>query len=556
MKRNLTQLSRNIYDLVVIGGGIFGICAAWDAILRGLSVALVEKGDFAHATSANSFKIVHGGMRYLQHADIYRIRESSQERSVLLRIAPHLVHPLPIVVPTYGHGLQSNELLRIGMLLYDLITFDRNQGIKDPERRIPQGRIISREESLELFPHLDREGLRGAAIFHDGQMYNPTRLVLSYLRSATEAGADAVNYTEVTDFLRDRNRVFGVKVRDMLSGDNLEIRGKVVLNAAGPWAERLLRLKMGIQLNPEISYSRDACFVVARQLTNGYALAVQGKTKDPDAILSRGQRHLFIAPWRKYTLIGVWHVVYKGEPDRFTVTQNDLQVFLDEINTAYSPLALTLKDISMWNAGLVPFGSNKPGATDLSYGKRSHIIDHARDHSVEGLITVIGIRYTTSRGVAAKAIDLVFKKMGKKPIKSQTAVTPISGGRIEHFGEFLHQSMEQHSPILNADVMYALVRNHGSEYRKIIEYINENPMLAKTVGASTVIKAEVVNAIREEMAEKLEDVVFRRTDLGSGGHPGELALKTCADLMASELGWDEGRVQREIEEVKSIFPHF
>ncbi|MFQ5705733.1 MAG: FAD-dependent oxidoreductase [Gemmatimonadales bacterium] len=555
MNRNVTALVNKEYDLVIVGGGIFGICAAWDATLRGLSVALLERGDFAHATSANCFKIVHGGIRYLQHADLYRVRESSHERNVLLRIAPHLVHPLPIAIPTYGHGVQGKAFLRAGLRAYNLITCDRNRGIADPQKRIPRGQVISRQECLRLFPGLERNGLTGAVIFSDAQMHSPARLALSVLKSAVQAGADAVNYVEVTNFLRNGDRMVGVEAEDALTGDRLQIRGKVVLNAAGPWAERLLNLRMGLRLTPELAYSRDAFVIVERSLTERYALAVQGRTADPDAIVSRGRRHLFIVPWRRYSLIGVWHVVHRGKPDEFTVTEEDLQGFIDEMNDAYPPLALTLRDVSIWNAGLVLFGNNQPGAGDLSYGKRSILIDHAKDHGVEGLVTMIGVRYTTARGVAEKAIDLVFRKVKKQPPKAVTAATPIYGGRIEHFDEFLHHATGQTPSAVNLEVMHALLQNHGSEYKEILKYVDQDPKCAETLPGSTVTKAEVVHAVREEMAQKLGDTVFRRTDLGTGGDPGEPALRECAALMASECGWDEGRVRDELAEVRAAFPH-
>lgn len=553
MKRNLRTLTEKEYDLVIVGGGIFGICAAWDAALRGLTVALVERGDFCHATSASHFKIVHGGIRYLQHADLYRIRESSRERNALLRIAPHLVRPLPIVIPTYGHGLQGKEIMATALLLYNLIVFDRNRGLRDPLRRIPPGRLVSRRECLQMFPGLQQKGLTGGVLFFDGQMYNPPRLGISYLRSAAKAGAATGNYLEVTDFLTNRGRVFGVRVRDVLTGNRLDIRGKVVINAAGPWAEHLLRRVLSVQLTPKLSYSRDACFVVARNLTKDYALAMQSTTKDPDAILSRGNRHLFIAPWReKYTLFGVWHQVYKREPDELTVSEEDLQGFLDEINAAYPSFGLTLQDISMWNAGLVLFGDNKLEATDLSYGKRSLIIDHAKVHNVEGLITLIGVRATTSRGVAQKAVDLVFNKLARTV--PSPAITPIYGGEIESIDDFLKHANNGLPSYLSAEAMKALVQNYGSAYKEVLKYVDEEPALGETVGQSKVIKAEIVHAVREEMAQKLADVVFRRTDLGTAEYPGGSAVQTCANLMVREMGWDNSRVEKEIAEVKALFP--
>ena len=436
MNRDISALTEKEYDLIIIGGGIFGACAAWDAAQRGLSVALVERGDFSHATSANHFKIVHGGIRYLQHGDLYRVRESSRERSALLRIAPHLVKPLPIVVPTYGHGLQGKELLAIGLFLYDLILFDRNRGLSDPARKIPSSRFISKEECLRLFPDLKKEGLTGAAIFCDGQIYNPPRLALSFLRSAVDAGAQIANYVEAIEFLHSCNRVYGIKARDTLTGEEFQIRGKIVLNAAGPWAEQLLKTQPNLRRRKAFTFSRDACFIVGRRLIEDYTLAVQVGTSDPDAILSRGQRHVFIAPWRNYTLIGVWHKVHSGDPDTFTVTEKDLLGFLDEVNSAYPSFDLSFQDITQWNAGLTLFGENEAGASNLSFGKRSQLIDHFKESNVQGLITLIGVRATTARGVAEKAVNLAVRKLGKKVPRSKTAITPIYGGRIRNFEEF------------------------------------------------------------------------------------------------------------------------
>jgi glycerol-3-phosphate dehydrogenase len=554
MKRDLTALSEREYDLIIVGAGIFGACAAWDAALRGLRVAIIDKGDFCSATSANHFKMVHGGIRYLQHADFYRIRETSRERTALLRIAPHLVQPLPIVIPTYGWGMQGKQILRLGLIAYDLITLDRNRRMNDPDRRIPRARTISREKCLEFFPGLQQQGLTGAAIFHDAQMYNPTRLVLSFIRSAVEKGACAANYVQATDFSRNGDRINGVKVQDIVERNEFEIRGKVVLNAAGPWAEYLLKANNDLRLKPELTYSRDACFVVRHRFNGRYALALQGRTRDPDTIVSRKKRHLFLVPWRNYTLVGVWHVVHRGSPDNFTLTRAELQTFLDEINEAYPQLALTLENVSMCNYGLVLFGDNKPGATDLSYGKRSELIDHAREHQTDGLITMIGVRATTARGVAEKAVDLVFNKLGRKSPSCTTSTTPIFGGQVSRFKTFLSEVTQQYSNKLEPEVVRHLAHNYGDELRKVVKYVHEDSSLSHTIGDTNVLRAEVVHAVCEEMAQKLADVVFRRTDLATGGDPGELALQTAASLMARAMSWNASRIEKELAEVNSVFP--
>jgi glycerol-3-phosphate dehydrogenase len=556
MKRDIQALADREFDLVIAGGGIFGACAAWEAASRGLSVALVEQGDFLHSTSGNHFRMVHGGVRYLQHADIYRIRESCFERSTFLRIAPHQVHPLPIIIPTYGHGMKGAEVLRAGLMVYDLLTLDRNRGIPDKKRHIPPGRIISRQELLSMYPEVDRENLTGAGIFHDGQMHNPSRLGLCFIKSAVSAGAQAANYLEVRDFLKEGSKVKGIVAYDRLNGDQVEIRSRMVLNTAGPWAHHLLREKMGAPLNPEPTFSRDACFIVNRKLTEKYALTVLGRTKDPDAILSRGQRHLFIVPWQDVTLVGVWHVVHKGKPEDFTVTEEDLQGFLDEINGAYAPLQLRLEDVSRWMAGLVLFGEKQEGGENLSYGHRSHLIDHAREDQVDGLVTLLGVRATTARGMSEQAINLVIRKLGVKAAESRTAYTPIHGGEIEDFDRLVNDAIRQRPRELAEESIPDLVHNHGSNYREVLRYIEDDPCWAEPVGSSRVVKAEVLHSVREEMARRLSDVVIRRTDLGGGTHPGEAALKDCVQIMAKELGWNHQQIQDELNEIRNYYLNF
>jgi glycerol-3-phosphate dehydrogenase len=554
MNRDLREMARKEYDLVVIGGGIFGVCATWDAAHRGLSVALVEMKDFSHATSANHLKMVHGGIRYLQHGDVSRIRESCRERSALLKIAPHLVRPLPVIIPTYGHGIKGKGILGAGMFLYDLLTMDRNRGITDPDRQIPQGRFLSRRDVLDIFPGLEKDGLTGGAVFCDGQMHNPPRLALSFLRAATEAGADAANYLEVRSFLRKGSRVTGVAVRDALTGETFDIRGKVILNAGGPWAASLIEAGLGLRLSPPPVFSRDACFVVRRSLSAKYALACQTMTRDADAVVSRGGRHLFIAPWRAYTLVGVWHVVHRGGPDAFKVTEEELQSFLDETNAAYPAISLSLEDVSMVNAGLILFADNEKGDGEIRFGKRSILWDHERMHGVEGLVTLIGVRATTARGMGEKAVNLVFRKLRKSTPMSRTGTTQIHGGRIDSFEDFLGRAIRLRTHGLDEEVVRSLVHNHGSEYGKVVNTIGGNPAWAERVGDAPVLKAEVVHAVHEEMARKLGDVVFRRTDLGTGEYPGEEVLRVCAGLMAAELGWDEERIERELADVRSAFP--
>ena len=553
MKRDIGALTDKEFDLVIVGGGAFGACAAWEASLRGLSVALVERGDFCQATSANHFKLVHGGIRYLQHLDIKRVRESSKERSALLRNAPHLVKPLPIVVPTYGYGLKSRAVLGVGLKLYDTLTFDRNNGILDPDRMVPASSTISREQVLEIFPNLHSDGLTGAGIFADGQMINPPRLVLAFIRSAVYAGATAANYVAAKKLILKGNRVIGIDVEDKLTDQKFKIHGRIVLNTAGPWAERLLDQQPALRLNQRQTFSRDACFIVKKKLSETYGLAVSGRTSDPDALLSREKRHLFIAPWREYSLIGVWHVVYGGDPDQFTVTREDLREFLDEVNEAYPRLNLGLKDIVRWNAGLTLFGDNQDGSENLSYGKRSVLYDHADQNNIEGLVTLIGVRATTARGMAEKVVGMILGKLGEPAHPSRTVTTRVHGGDIDNFKSFVKEIQQSCATKIEAATASALSRNYGSAVSEVLQYGDVDGSLLERIGQTTTIKAEVVHAVREEMAMHLADVVYRRTDMASGAYPDDDTIKICAAVMGKEMEWDQVHQASEVEAVKKLF---
>jgi glycerol-3-phosphate dehydrogenase len=553
IRRDLAALQGTTFDVVVVGGGIFGVCLAWEAASRGLSVALLEKEDFCGKASANSFRMVHGGIRYLQHADVLRVRESAAERSSLLRTAPHLVRPLPILVPTYGFGMKGRMAMRAAMAVYDAVTFDRNRGIRDRRNHIVPGRLVGREEALAHFPHLDPRGLTGGALFHDGQMYNPTRLALAFLRSAAEAGAVAANYVEVDGFVRSGGTVEGVIARDVETSARFEVRGRIVVNAAGGWTERLVGSLPGVRLDPAPTFSRDTCFIVPRALGTDRALALQGGTKDPDALLSRGARHLFLVPWRDCTLVGVWHVVYRDDPDAYAVPDEQIESFLDEFNASYPWMSLRPEDLVRWNTGLVLFGENTPGERDLRYGHRSWIVDHAAKHGVQGVVTVIGVRYTTARGVSERTIDLVFRKLGRGGTPSRTAHRPVWGGDFEDFDALGRAARRDAGGRIADPLLEPLLRNYGTGYAEVFREIGDDRSLAEPVAGTTVLRAELVHAVRRESARTLADAVLRRTDLATGRYPGAGALDESAALVGDLLGWDASRRQREIGAVRSTF---
>jgi glycerol-3-phosphate dehydrogenase len=547
LKRDFRTLRDDSFDLLIVGGGIFGAAAAWEAASRGLSVALIEKDDFGHASSANHLKMVHGGIRYIQHADIVRVRESCKERSALLRIAPHLVAPFPVMMPTYGHGMKGKEVLRVGMALYDLVTFDRNKDISDISRTIPRCSFLSRDETLRMLPGVSEDGLTGAAVFHDGQMYNPPRLALSFLRSAVNLGAVAFNYLALTDILINGGKVRGAVAKDVCTGKSVSINCKSILLATGGWTNSLLKKSVGLTLSSKPSFSRDLAFVVNRPLVSDYGFACPLKTKDADSIFDRGGRHLFVAPWRGKTLVGVWHGIFDKSPDEVATTEDELTGFLDEVNLAHPGFNLKLSDISLVLTGLTLFGDeNQQSAGEMSFGKRSMLIDHERQNNIKGLVSLIGVRATVARGMASKAVKMISKKIDRQLGVSMTTKTPIFGGDFTSFEGLIAEITSAYGDVLSEDAIYSIARNYGKEYSKVLQYALNNEQLLKPIGSTCVLGAEIVHAVREEMAVKLTDVVFRRTDLGTTGGVLTSDVEACGHLMAEALSWDEEVLNREV----------
>ena len=354
MKRDLVRLSKNAYDVLIIGGGITGACTAWDAALRGLSVALLEKGDFGHATSSATLKLIHGGLRYLQHANLRRMRESVLERMTFMRIAPHLVHPLPFLIPTFGRFMESREVMSLALNMYDLLSSDRNK-LGDPQKRIPRHRTVSRSACLEAEPGIDGEGLTGAVIYYDCQMHDPNRLTLSFVLSASEAGAEVANYVEVVGLVKKGSSVTGVKARDTLTNQEFDVQAGIVVNTTGPWSDLVLKFLNGAYQDREAVFSKGVQ-IITRSLSSKHAIAVPSKHKDPKALASRGFRHYFITPWRNHSAIGTADIIYRGNPDDFRIADEEIETFVNEINESYPGAELKREDVKFVFGGLRPTG--------------------------------------------------------------------------------------------------------------------------------------------------------------------------------------------------------
>jgi glycerol-3-phosphate dehydrogenase len=417
MERDLHKMAQQPYDLLVIGGGIYGVCVAWDAVLRGLRVALVEQADFGQATSANSLKTLHGGLRYLQEANLPLMRLMIRERSSWLRMAPHLVRPLPFLLPTGGKLAHHKLLMRAALTVNDVVSWDRNRGVT-PELHLPHGRILSRAECLDYLPGLCDRPVSGGALWYDAQLLDTEQLLLTILQAAMARGVCAANYAAVSGFVQAGRRVQGVIVTDRLSGERYAVEAGLVINCAGAWSDELLALVDGGISTPTFRLST-AVNLVTRQIIRDVAVGLPSRWQGRSRIL-------FVAPWQDSSLVGTWHAPYAGRTPHYEVDEATIAGCLDEINAAYPPAQLTRQDVRQVHAGYLPM---EPGAgAGVKLVRESLIYDHARTDKLDGLVSVAGVKYTTARHTAEQVVDLALHKLGRPAAPCSTAYTQIAPG--------------------------------------------------------------------------------------------------------------------------------
>jgi glycerol-3-phosphate dehydrogenase len=540
MVRDLRRLADTRFDLVVVGAGFYGALAAWDATLRGLSVALIDKGDFGAATSFNNLKTLHGGLRSMQSMNLPQMRLFIRERRALARVAPHLVRPMPFVVPTYRDYKRSALLMRTALMLNDVISRDRHDRLPDPGLHLPPGELISRDECLQLNPVIAPDGVTGGAVWHDYQMHNTDRMTFSFVLSAADRGAAAANYVHASGLLHESGRVAGVRVEDRLTADTFDIRGRSVLNAAGPWASSWLQQAAPGAASPAPLLAR-AMNLVTRRVVNTHACGG----------LARG-RFLFLVPWRGVSLLGTSHDAYTSTPERLTVTHADVEAFLEDGRRAFPLANLASSDVHFVHRGLLPVVSGKGGQVKLL--RESVVVDHRRD-GVRGLISMFGVRYTTARDTAARAIDAVCRDRGDSAVPPcRTAETPVSGGNIEHKERFLGTALQTAGTAIPQEMLRRLALTYGTNHPAIVDLVRTAPDLVEPLGRQCDVSvAEIVHAVRCESAVKLADALIRRTEAGSAGHPGADAIATAAAVMARELGWAERRLGDEVAETEAFY---
>jgi glycerol-3-phosphate dehydrogenase len=525
VRATLEQLTAQPADLLVIGGGITGAGVARDAAMRGLRTVLVEQQDFGAGTSSRSSRLVHGGLRYLETGDVRLVLEANRERRVLLRIAPHLVWPLPFVFPLHRGDRIPLWRLAAGMWLYDALALFRN---------VRTHRMLGKRALLEAEPMLRERGLVGGARFYDAQC-DDARLTLATVRSAVHHGALVANYTAVQALERTAGRIVGAALEDRLAGTHATLRASVVVNATGPWADRVRALE-------------DSGAAPLLQPTKGIHVVVDRSRLDHrEAIVFTSPidgRVLFILPWGDRSYIGTTDTDTTEAPEQLAVTPEDMVYLLRSANARFPNARLGLEDVRASWAGLRPLVADRDAKRASSRSR-----EHAIVQGAGGMITVVGGKLTTYRAMAEEVVDravreLRFRDGRPRPAGTRTDEEPLPGGEAADLAQFRERGLELG---VAAESVEHLLRHYGTEAAGIYNLgSGERRLLRRLAPPHPAVEAEVVHAVRREMAQTVEDVLVRRIHLYyEAPDHGVQAARRVAELMARERGWDEARVEDE-----------
>ena len=526
------------YDLVVIGAGINGLGIARDAAARGLRVAVVEKDDLCSGVSAWSGRLVHGGLRYLEHGEIPLVRESLKERERLFRLAPHLVKPVRLLMPFFAKNKRPPWMIRIGMIGYDVLSFDKQS---------PWHRILGKRAIEKRFPGIERGGLSGSAMFTDGQLEYAERLCVELAVGAAADGARILTHTAAVGMPVSGGRVTGVTVRTP-DGQERTLPAKVVVNAAGPWVDWVLG-------NPNGSTPRsgEKRHIGGAKGTHVIVDAFPGAPTDVVYYESQAdQRLVLVIPWMGRFLIGCTDSKFEDDPDEARAESEEVEYLLREVNTLVPGAGLTEADVLYTYSGVRPL-PHRPGVPEWRV-PRSHIL---HDHGKEGrknLISAISGKLTTYRQLAEDAVDLVQKRLGRRVTASPTRDLAFPGARVADLTAFTRDFVR--TAPLDRDVAARLVDLYGTRAESIVALQQAEPDLARRLSDSVpLIAAEVAFVVDTEFALTVADVFARRTLLAfEPGHALD-AVDAVADLMADRLGWDAGQRQASIEDYRRWLGH-
>jgi glycerol-3-phosphate dehydrogenase len=526
MTNRLTGIDAAPFDAVVIGGGMAGAGVARDLALRGASVALFEKADFASGTTSKSSKLIHGGLRYLELGDFRLVRESLREKRTLERLAPHLVRPLPFLIPVYRGARRGLIRVRVGMRLYDLLT---------PGKTVEPYRVMRPVEVLTLEPALRAEDLKGAGYYIDDLLLSPERLCLENVLSAVRHGARAVNYCEVEEVRRGEGGIDAVVVRDLLTARVHTVRAAVIVNCAGPWVDRLRDLAGLGREQPRVLRTTKGIHCLLPRTTDR---AVYLSTPD--------ERMVFVIPWRDFSLVGTTDTDFDGDPDRLWATRAEVEYLLDAARQALPDPRLALDRVAYTYAGVRPLYREEKGPASLV--SREHKVIPEDDGR---FLSVAGTKLTCFRSLAEEVGDLVVARLGR-PAPSRTARLSLDGldedvATVEARA-WMDVSGEMASTGLDRETVATLVETYGGGSGRVLELARKLPDgLDRLCPSNREIVAQLHHAVAEELAVSLQDVLLRRTGIGLSACQGLDCAESIAERMAELCGWTRRRMGAELE---------
>jgi glycerol-3-phosphate dehydrogenase len=528
--RSFQEIQNTSYDLVVIGGGINGAGIARDAALRGLKTILIEKGDFASGTTSCPSRLIHGGLRYLEYFEFNLVRESLREREVLLHTAPHLVRPLQLSIPIYAGGARPYRLIQAGMILYDLLSYDKT---------VPNHRMLSRGQVRQLFRSLNPKALKGAAQYYDAQVVYAERLCLENILAAQAAGATVLNYVQVTKLECAQNQISAIACQDQRTGEKFMLSGgeqTVVANTTGPWVDQVLKsCDRPIREKPLLGG------------TKGSHIIVPSFPGAPDTAFyveaASDNRPFFIIPWLDRYLIGTTDLPYSGDLDQVKADNQEIEYLIEETNRTIPTANLTPTDVLYTYAGVRPL----PYADDQTPSSitRKHILhDHAPE-GVANLISLIGGKWTTYRQVGEEYVDAVYHKLGRSVPPCQTKKKPLPGA-MDQTDAIRANAVMQYRSQLSVALIDHLFSLYGAKAVEVLALTDKSPDLAEPIVSNLLdIKAQVVYAIESELAHTLVDICCRRTLIAMQGKYGFDALPAITETLRSHCGWSQEVCDRQ-----------
>jgi glycerol-3-phosphate dehydrogenase len=520
------------YDVIVVGAGINGAGIARDAALRGLSVLLLDKNDIGSGTSSWSSRLIHGGLRYLEYGEIPLVFESLHERRRLRRIAPHLVKRLRLRIPVYEDGRRGMFLIRMGMIAYDLLSIGKS---------IPRHRMLNREAILEKEPGVNSTGLLGAASFFDAQVTFAERLVVENVIAASEAGAHIRTYSPLIGITVAKRRVQNIQFHDAVSGAECQVKGRMIINAAGPWVDRVLAT-VNREMKPLMGGTKGSHIVVGNF-----------RSSPQDAFYVEAEsdgRPFFIIPWNHQFLIGTTDKRFSGDPAEATASDDEIDYLLAETNRVFPQANLSRDDVHYAYAGVRPL-PRRPKGPESAITRKHIIKKHGR--VARGLVSIVGGKLTTYRNLSEQVVDFVVRILHADAANCTTGRAMLPGGEsLEAARRRLHQI-----DCLSSQGRERLLSIYGGRSSQLLDLAQREPQLLRSLDAEgTVLAAEVIHAIREEFAVTLEDIVHRRMMVGFNADQGQALTGEISALAAAEFSWSRRETAAEVAALEDYNKRF